>query len=51
MFENLPIERIPRAAGVYVVLRGLGVDHQALERSGGGWFKGKDPTVDVGIVA
>lgn len=33
------------------MLRGFGMDHQALEKSGGGRFKEKDPTVDAGIVA
>lgn len=50
-FGSLSIDGIPRGAGVYVVLRGLGVHHRAVSRSVGGWFKGKDPTVDSAIIA
>lgn len=38
---------IPRESGVYAVVREITDAPRFLERSGGGWFKGEDPTVRV----
>ena len=46
LFGDLPHALVPRAAGVYVVLRDLDGEPSFLEASPAGRFKGKDPTVD-----
>ncbi|WP_448810381.1 hypothetical protein [Agromyces bauzanensis] len=49
-FAALPQAGVPKLPGVYVVLRAPGDRPQFLERSIAGWFKGKDSTVDVGVL-
>lgn len=44
------IEKVPHVGGIYVVLREAEVGPVFLERSIGGHFKGKDPTVDIPIL-
>lgn len=46
-FESLPEAAVPRAAGVYVVIRESADNPQFRATSRAGWFKGKDPSVDV----
>jgi hypothetical protein len=41
-----PLE-LPEASGVYTVLRATSVPPQLLAANGGGWWKGKDPTVPM----
>jgi hypothetical protein len=41
------IEGVPKAGGIYVVLREGDDAPTYLEQSVGGWFKQQDPTVDV----
>lgn len=41
------VENLPRASGVYVVLREKDDPPTSLSTSPAGWFKRKDPTVDV----
>lgn len=36
---------IPAGSGVYVVVRGSAEPPKFLDRGGGGWWKGRDPTV------
>lgn len=44
-FADLPAASVPRAAGVYIVLRELDGDPNFLAASPAGRFKGKDPSV------
>jgi hypothetical protein len=39
--------QVPQPSGVYAVVRGATAAPRFLERSGAGWWKGKDPTVPV----
>jgi len=43
-FAELPASEVPRAPGVYVVLRTDGEVPEFLDVSGAGWFKDKDPS-------
>jgi hypothetical protein len=45
-FTDLPTASVPRAAGVYIVLREHDRDPDFLTVSPAGRFKGKDPSVD-----
>lgn len=45
-FRDLKLDNVPPGPGIYAVLRGTGNDHEVLESSGGGHFKGKNPTAD-----
>jgi hypothetical protein len=45
-FADLPVASVPRAAGVYIVLREHDGDPELLAGSPAGRFKGKDPSVD-----
>lgn len=44
------LQPVPEGGGVYAVLRESGEPPVFLERSQGGWFKAKDPTVPVPIL-
>ncbi len=46
-FDELPLVDVPTMPGVYVVLRPGAAMPVFLEQSPAGWFKGKDPSVDV----
>lgn len=50
-FESLDMEHIPTDPGVYAVLRNLQHEHVAASSSVGGWFKGKNPTVQLEILS
>lgn len=49
-FKELRIDEVPKAPGVYVVLRSVQFAHLVLEESVGGRFKHKDPSADSGIL-
>ncbi|MGI8536599.1 MAG: hypothetical protein ACR2K2_08890 [Mycobacteriales bacterium] len=49
-FAALPTAGVPVGAGVYVVYRDSDEPPRLLERSSGGHFKGKDPTVPVAVL-
>ena len=49
-FTCLPGKSVPRAAGVYVVVRSHDDDPEFLEDSPAGRFKGKDPGVDQALL-
>ena len=49
-FAELPDKSVPRAAGVYVVLRSRDDDPEFLKDSPAGHFKGKDPGVDQALL-
>ncbi len=49
-FAALPGAGVPVGAGVYVVYRASNEPPRFLERSPGGHFKGKDPTVPVAVL-
>lgn len=44
-FAELPTTTVPRAPGVYIVLRERVKDPVVLDTSPAGWFKSKDPSV------
>ena len=49
-FRELDLLEVPRGPGVYAVLRdGTQIPH-VLDASVGGWFKGKDPTMDRDVL-
>lgn len=47
-FTDLPNDPAPTGPGVYLVVRPDDAPPVFLQRSVGGWIKGRDPTVDVG---
>ena len=49
-FAALASAGVPAGAGVYVVYRDSDEPPHFLERSSGGHFKGKDPTVPVAVL-
>src|SRR5579884_3009662 len=49
-FKELGPADVPNAGGVYVVLYEGSHSVEFLESSTGGWFKGKDPTVDRSVL-
>ena len=49
-FKDLDLDRVPTGPGIYAVLRGTPDDHSGLEASGGGHFKGKNPTADPSVL-
>jgi hypothetical protein len=49
-FKDLDLAKVPETAGVYVLLRESDDRPTFLERSRGGHFKGKDPTVPVEVL-
>ena len=44
-FEQLDINRVPRAPGLYVVLKPEGFERRFLAKSAGGRFKKRDPSL------
>lgn len=46
-FAALPTSQVPGAPGVYIVVRPDTAPPEFLDRSIAGWFKGKDPSVDL----
>jgi hypothetical protein len=46
-FAELPEVSVPTEAGVYAVMRPDQEPPRFLERSSGGWFKGRDPSVPL----
>jgi hypothetical protein len=44
-FDQLDINRVPRATGIYVVLKPEGFERRFLAKSVGGRFKRRDPSV------
>ncbi|WP_374100876.1 hypothetical protein [Arthrobacter sp. PvP023] len=44
-FAELDVDDIPRAPGIYAVLKPPGHRHAFLEESVGGWFKQKNPSI------
>ncbi|MDT7729343.1 MAG: hypothetical protein QOI21_5919 [Actinomycetota bacterium] len=46
VFTGLPAADVPKAPGVYLVLRPDAMPPRFLEQSVAGWFKEKDPSVD-----
>ena len=46
-FADLPTSPVPRGQGVYAVLRNRNDQPTFLAASPAGWFKGKDPSVDL----
>lgn len=49
-FRELDLLEIPREPGVYAVLRDNNQIPHVLDASVGGWFKGKNPTMDRGVL-
>lgn len=50
-FAKLPTAGVPVGAGVYVIYRDSDEPPRLLERSSGGHFKRKDPTVPMAVLA
>ena len=46
-FLKLETSKVPDSSGVYLVVAESGRDCRFAQRSVGGWFKGKDPTVSI----
>lgn len=46
-FEDLPTSPVPRGQGVYAILRVRADPPIFLDKSPAGWFKGRDPSVDL----
>ena len=49
-FDQLDLQQVPAGPGVYAVLRNPQYEHVAAPHSVGGWFKGKDPSVQLDIL-
>jgi hypothetical protein len=49
-FADLDLLEVPREPGVYAVLRGTMGEHQVLETSVGGRFKGKNPSAAPAVL-
>lgn len=43
-------KQIPSTKGVYVIVRNLDNSHEIRDKSRGGWFKDKDPTISKAIL-
>ncbi|MDM8086439.1 hypothetical protein QUV83_16830 [Cellulomonas cellasea] len=50
-FDALPGAVVPQVPGVYVVVRESAHQAEFTERSVAGWFKGKDPAVDLTLLS
>ncbi|WP_141653696.1 hypothetical protein [Arthrobacter koreensis] len=49
-FRELDLLEVPREPGVYAVLRDGNEIPDVLDASGGGWFKGRNPTMDKDVL-